>query len=199
MRYLTLYAFSDQNWGRPEEEVGALMGLLLQYIKEQREEIMERRIRLRLIGDEARLPAFVREPLKALIKESEAHEGMTLTLALSYGGREELVRATQRLAERVLAGELSPSALTEAHLSAHLDAPDLPDPDLILRTSGEQRLSNFLLWQCAYSELYFLDRAWPEVSAEELLEVFERFNRRQRRFGLTGAQAEAQDSNKNHT
>jgi len=188
LKHLTLYAFSEQNWGRPEEEVGALMSLLLRYVREQREEIMERRIRLRVIGDEARLPSFVRGPLRALIDESQAHEGMTLTLALSYGGREELLRATQRIAARVARGELSPEQLTEDHISAALDAPELPDPDLILRTSGEHRLSNFLLWQCAYSELYFLDQPWPEVSAQDLIEAFEHFGRRQRRFGLTGAQ-----------
>lgn len=188
LRHLTLYAFSEQNWGRPEEEVGALMSLLLQYVREQREEIIERRIRLRVIGDEARLPSFVRGPLKALIQESAQHEGMTLTLALSYGGREELLRATKRIAAQVQQGTLSLDALSEEHISGALDAPDLPDPDLIFRTSGERRLSNFLLWQCAYSELYFLERPWPEVRAQDLIEAFEHFAQRQRRFGLTSAQ-----------
>jgi undecaprenyl diphosphate synthase len=192
LRHLTLYAFSEQNWGRPEEEVGALMSLLVEYVREQREEILERRIRLRVIGDEGRLPAWVRGPLRALVEESARNEGMTLTLALSYGGREELARAARLLAEAVAAGELRPEEVTEERLSARLYAPDLPDPDLILRTSGERRLSNFLLWQCAYAELSFLDCAWPEVTAEALLEVLAQFATRERRFGLTGAQARAQ-------
>ena len=188
LRYLTLYAFSDQNWGRPEPEVGALMSLLLRYIQEQRPEIMEHKIRLMMIGDEARLPLFVRAPLKALIRETAHHDGMTLTLALSYGGREELTRSVQRVAAKVASGELALSEVNERSVAAHLDAPSLPDPDLILRTSGEQRLSNFLLWQCAYAELEFLNKPWPEVSAEDLLSCFERFNNKERRFGLTGAQ-----------
>lgn len=188
LKHLTLYAFSEQNWGRPEEEVGALMSLLLRYVREQREEIIEKRIRLRVIGDEERLPSFVRAPLKALIKDSAQHEGMTLTLALSYGGREELVRAVRRVTAQVTQGVLQLDQLTEEHISAALDAPDLPDPDLILRTSGEHRLSNFLLWQCAYSELYFLDKSWPEVDAQDFIKAFQHFAQRQRRFGLTSAQ-----------
>ena len=204
LRHLTLYAFSEQNWGRPEEEVGALMSLLAEYVREQREEILERRIRLRVIGDAltsdgaaggeegaGRLPAWVRAPLRALVEESARNEGMTLTLALSYGGREELARAARLLARDAAAGLLSPEGVTEEDLRARLYAPDLPDPDLILRTSGERRLSNFLLWQCAYAELCFLDCAWPDLTAEELLGALAQFASRERRFGLTGAQARA--------
>lgn len=197
LRHLTLYAFSEQNWGRPEEEVGALMSLLAEYVREQRAEILARRIRLRVIGDglapdgAGRLPGWVRAPLRALVEESARNEGMTLTLALSYGGREELARAARLLAEDVAAGRLRPEEVGEGAVRARLYAPDLPDPDLVLRTSGERRLSNFLLWQSAYAELCFLDCAWPELTAEELLAALQQFAARERRFGLTGAQARA--------
>jgi undecaprenyl diphosphate synthase len=190
MRYLTLYAFSEQNWGRPEDEVEALMSLLLHYIREQRDEIIENRIRLRAIGDLTRLPSYVLKPLSALIQESEAHQGMTLTLALSYGGREELLEATRAIARLVIQGTLNADQIEAHHLIEHLYAPDLPDPDLILRTSGEYRLSNFLLWQAAYAELFFMDFPWPEIQEHHLREAFEHYFKRERRFGLTSAQIE---------
>lgn len=187
---LTLYAFSEQNWGRPKAEVKALMTLLDQYLKEQRAEILEQRIRLRAIGDLSKLPVWVRLPLMALIKESAQAQGMTLTLALSYGGREEIVRATRALAEAVQKGHLLPQDISEATFQTHLYNSDIPDPDLIVRTSGEQRLSNFLLWQCAYAEFDFLNMPWPLFDEQALREVCLRFAKRERRFGLTSAQLE---------
>lgn len=191
IQHLTLYAFSEQNWGRPKSEIKALMKLLDQYLREQREDILENRIRLKAIGDLSKLPFWVRTPLQALIQESAPAQGMTLTLALSYGGREEIIRATQHIAEAVQRGQLKPTEITEATIQAYLYEPDQPAPDLIIRTSGEQRLSNFLLWQCAYAELDFLSVPWPLFNEEALKEVLIRFASRERRFGLTSAQLNA--------
>ena len=188
VKHLTLYAFSEQNWGRPKAEIKALMTLLDEYLKAQRADILENRIRLRAIGDLHKLPLWVRLPLTALIKESAQAQGMTLTLALSYGGREELVNAVRSIAQKVEKGQLSSKEINEAQLQAHLYAPDIPHPDLIIRTSGEQRLSNFLLWQCAYAELEFLPIPWPEFNESILHEVCVRFAKRERRYGLTSAQ-----------
>lgn len=188
VKHLTLYAFSEQNWGRPKGEVKALMTLLDEYLKAQRSEILENRIRLRAIGDLNKLPLWVRIPLMALIKDSAQAQGMTLTLALSYGGREELVDAVRSIAQKVERGQLSAKHINEEHIQAHLYAPDVPYPDLIIRTSGEQRLSNFLLWQCAYSELEFLPIPWPEFNEVILHDVCVRFAQRERRYGLTSAQ-----------
>ena len=190
LQYLTLYAFSEQNWGRPEDEVGVLMGLLSQYLAEQRAEILERRIRLRAIGDLEKLPTWVRAPLLALIEETADAQGMTLTLALSYGGREELVSAARAIAQSVCEGSLSPAEITEQTIQEYLYAPDIPAPDLIIRTSGEQRLSNFLLWQSAYTEFDFIPVPWPQFHEGILRESLSRFKRRERRFGLTSAQVQ---------
>jgi undecaprenyl diphosphate synthase len=183
IRYLTLYAFSAQNWERPAAEVADLMQLLLRFVHEERAELSARGIRLLTIGDEARLPAFVRGPLAALTEATRANRGMTLCLALSYGGRESIVRAAQRLARAAAAGRLRPDAISEADVSAALDTRALPPPDLMIRTSGEQRLSNFLLWESAYAELYFTDVMWPEFGPDELRAALAAYGRRQRRFG----------------
>lgn len=188
LEHLTLYAFSEQNWGRPEREVGALMTLLSQYLREQREEMIERRIQLRAIGELTKLPAWVRQQLEMIIEETAQNKGMTLSLALSYGGREEIIQATRRIADKVRSGELRSEEIQEETLQQHLYAPDIPAPDLIIRTSGEQRLSNFLIWQCAYAELDFLDIPWPDFTEEHLWQSCVRFANRERRFGLTGAQ-----------
>jgi undecaprenyl diphosphate synthase len=185
---LTLYAFSEQNWARPEPEVEALMHLLLEYVRAEREEILGNDIRLSAIGDLARLPPFVREPLFALMEESAGNQGMVLTLALSYGGREEIVRAARRVAREAAAGRLDPDDIDEAAFAAGLDTAGLPDPDLLIRTSGEVRVSNFLLWQIAYAELWFTDDTWPEFDRARLDEAIEWYRGRQRRFGRTGEQ-----------
>jgi undecaprenyl diphosphate synthase len=185
---LTLYAFSSQNWARPDEEVAALMSLLCEYLETERAEIMENGIRLNAIGDLEKLPWFVREPLDALRADSKANQGMVLTLALSYGSREELTRATRRLCERAAAKELDPAKLTEADVEGELWTAGLPAVDLCVRTSGERRISNFLLWQLAYAELSFTEVLWPDFRSEELLGCLAEFQTRERRFGKTSAQ-----------
>lgn len=187
---LTLYAFSSQNWARPADEVAGLMALLRDYLIGERDEIMGNGIRLSAIGEIDRLPKFVREPLDSLMEESAGNTGMVLSLALSYGGREELLRAARRLMAEAQAG-LAPDALDEAQLERHLFTAGLPELDLVIRTSGEQRISNFLLWQCAYAELIFTETAWPDFREEAFLRAMLDFQTRERRFGLTGAQLRA--------
>jgi undecaprenyl diphosphate synthase len=178
---LTLYAFSYQNWARPEEEVGALMQLLAEYLDSQRSEIMENAIRLNAIGELSRLPSLVGDKLEALMAESRGNRGMTLTLALSYGGREEILQAAERLARQ---GRPAEAAAFEAALWTA----GLPQLDLMVRTSGERRISNFLLWQAAYAELYFTEILWPDFRELELLQAIAEYQGRERRFGLTGGQ-----------
>ena len=185
---LTLYSFSTENWHRPKSEVGALMTLLKQYVLQERREILDNNIRLRAIGQIDRLPLFVRVPLKALVRESAANTGMTLNLALSYGARAEIVSAVQVLAEQVRRGRLKPSDIDEQSISDHLFTAGLPDPDLLIRTSGELRVSNFLLWQIAYAEIYVTDVAWPDFREPELARALASFGSRERRFGKTGDQ-----------
>jgi undecaprenyl diphosphate synthase len=185
---ITLYAFSAQNWERPPEEVATLMQLLRDYVVDERDEIMENGIRLVAIGDIDRLPDFVKGPLDALMAESSGNRGMTLTLALSYGGRESLVAAAQKLARDVARGALAPGEITEQHLAGALQTNGLPQLDLLVRTSGEERLSNFLLWEAAYAELYFTETYWPDFGKEELYRALESFRGRERRFGRTREQ-----------
>ena len=188
---LTLYAFSTQNWSRPTEEIAALMELLVEYLEKEREEILHNSIRLNLIGEIDRLPRWVREPMMRVRDESAKNSGMVLTLALSYGGRDEIVRAARMLAERSARGELTPSRIDERSFESCLWTAELPPLDLVIRTSGEQRISNFMLWQAAYAELVFIDTLWPDVRAEQFLRCVETFQHRERRFGLTGAQVRA--------
>jgi undecaprenyl diphosphate synthase len=185
---LTLYAFSAQNWSRPPAEVAGLMELLREYLLQERDEIMQNGIRLNAIGELSKLPSYVSEPLEALRAESAGNRGMTLTLALSYGGREEIVHAVQALAQKVAAGTLAPSELTEDQLTNAMWTAGLPPVDLVIRTSGEQRLSNFLVWQTAYAEFVFTDVAWPDFKGREFAEALVQFQTRERRFGLTGPQ-----------
>ena len=181
LKRLTLYAFSQQNWGRPAEEVQGLMALLCDYLTTEREEILENDIRLTAIGDLARLPNFVRQPLDALMAESKNNQSMVLCLALSYGGREEIVTAVQRLATNIADGQLAPKDIDEETIQSHLMSPDV---DLLVRTSGELRLSNFLLWQAAYAEFYFTDVQWPDFGETEFAEALNAYGDRSRRFGL---------------
>ena len=181
LQRLTLYAFSEQNWGRPIVEVNGLMQLLRDYLLRERAELMDNDIRLTTIGRIERLPDFVREPLAELEEATRDNASMVLCLALSYGGREEIARAVRRLAERVQSGELAPADLDEALIAREMD---VPDPDFVIRTSGEHRISNFLLWQIAYAELYFTETLWPDFGKPELLEALSSFGRRDRRFGL---------------
>jgi undecaprenyl diphosphate synthase len=186
---ITLYAFSAQNWGRPPDEVAGLMALLRDYLIDERPEIMHNGIRLRAIGDIERLPSIVRGPLDELMRDSAGHRDMQLTLALSYGGRESIVAAAARAVEAARAGR--PLALDEASFGALMPTAELPPLDLVVRTSGEQRISNFLLWEAAYAELYFTDVMWPDFRRPELEAALAAYAARQRRYGLTGAQAEA--------
>jgi len=185
---LTLFAFSEQNWDRPPDEVDALMELLYKYVLEEHDEIMQNSIRLVAIGALDRLPNLVREPLFGLIDESKENRGMALCLALSYGGREDIAGAARRLAEEVRAGRIDPDEINEVTFESRLATAQLPPLDLLIRTSGEFRLSNFLLWQTAYAELYFTEVMWPDFRREHLLEALDSYRQRERRFGLTTEQ-----------
>jgi undecaprenyl diphosphate synthase len=188
VRALTLYAFSAQNWARPEDEVDNLMGLLLDYLEMERKTILDNDIRLFAIGDVTRLPEAVQGRLRGLEDESKDKRAMTLTLALSYGGREEIVAATRAIAEKVKSGLLHPEQIDEALFESYTFTRDLPPLDLIVRTSGELRLSNFLLWQAAYAEIAVTDVLWPDFGKRELFWAIEEYRKRQRRFGKTAAQ-----------
>ena len=183
IKALTLYAFSAQNWSRPPIEVAGLMELLREYLVKERSEILENGIRLNAVGELARLPALVREPLDELRAVSAKNTGMVLTLALSYGGREELVQAAKRLAVKVETGKLKASEIGEDQLAAELWTADLPAVDLVIRTSGDHRISNFLLWQSAYAEFVFTDALFPDFRVSQLLDCLEAYQRRERRFG----------------
>ena len=185
---LTLYSFSTENWKRPADEVAALMGLLARFLVSERREILDNAVRLHAIGQIDRLPLPVRLALNELISASRKSTGMVLTLALSYGGRAELVDAARALARKVAAGTLRPDDIDEASFAAELSMAGLPDPDLLIRTSGELRLSNFLPWQLAYAEIHVTDTLWPDFRRPQLREAFDAFARRERRFGKTGAQ-----------
>jgi len=191
LRALTLYAFSEQNWARPEDEVDALMELLREFLLSERGEILGNGIRLNAVGNVGRLPHLVRAVLDPLRKASEPTDPMTLTLALSYGGREEIVAAARELARRVEAGELRSEQVTEDALHGLMPSLSVGDPDLIIRTGGERRISNFLLYGLAYAELYFADVLWPDFQAEHLYEAIASFQARERRFGLVGSPGKA--------
>ncbi len=188
LQALTLYAFSAQNWARPADEVAALMELLREYLEREREEILENNIKLHAIGELDRLPRYVRDPLERLRAESANNTRMVLTLALSYGGREELLQAAVALAEQIARGDITGARVKEADLEALLWTRDLPPLDLVIRTSGEHRISNFLLWQMAYAELVFTELPWPEFRSEALMHCLAEFQSRERRFGQLPAQ-----------
>jgi undecaprenyl diphosphate synthase len=189
--WLTLYAFSEENWARPQAEVSALMKLLNRFLKKERREMLEQGIRLNAIGEIEKLPKATREMLQKTMADTAHGRDMVLSLALSYGGRQEIVRAVRVLAEEVKAGRLDPAAIDEDALAGRLFTADMPDPDLLIRTSGEQRISNFLPWQTAYTEFYFSDALWPDFREPELMEALNSYSSRQRRFGRTGDQIEA--------
>jgi len=185
---LTLYAFSSQNWARPAEEVAGLMQLLREFLIDERSEILDNQIRLEAIGDAEKLPPMVKEPLDELRTASAHHTGMTLTLALSYGGRESIVRAVRDIARDAAAGILRPEDLDVDRMTGYMPTARLPPLDLLIRTSGEQRISNFMLWEIAYAELVFTDVLWPEFRREHLYKCLEEYAARERRMGLTSAQ-----------
>ena len=183
VRYLTLYAFSVENWVRPKDEIGGLMRILRHFLAKEEKELHENKVRLRVIGRPQDLPASVQTELKRVMKATEAYTDGTLTLALSYGGRTEIADAVRAIARRVKSGDLEPERIDESTVAQHLYAPDIPDPDLVIRTSGEMRISNFLLWQISYSELYVTDVLWPDFREEEFLKSLADYAGRQRRFG----------------
>jgi undecaprenyl diphosphate synthase len=186
LRALTLYAFSEQNWARPEEEVDALMMLLRDFLLKEREEILDNGIRLNAIGNLGRLPAVVRAILDPLRNESAGNDHMVLTLALSYGGREEIANAARELAKAVAAGRIRPEDVTAEALHAQMPSLTVGDPDLVIRTGGERRISNFLLYGLAYAELYFADVLWPDFTEQDLMAAIDSYQQRERRFGHVG-------------
>jgi undecaprenyl diphosphate synthase len=184
---LTLYAFSAENWKRPRMEVKLLMGLLREYLKKEIEELNQNNIRFNAIGRIASLPKAVQRDLHETVEQTRSNTGLRLTLALNYGGRAELIDAVRSLASQLKGrGGLDPESITEERFSRHLYTHDLPDPDLLIRTSGEMRLSNFLLWQVAYSEIWVTDILWPDFTERELLQAVIDFQRRERRYGGLG-------------
>ncbi|MCX7982419.1 MAG: isoprenyl transferase [Syntrophales bacterium] len=186
--YLTLFAFSSENWQRPAREVGALMRLLSEYIQSEIEEIRSNGIRLNVIGEWQTLREHIRQLLEDAMAKTAKNEDMIWTIALSYGGRDEIVRAVKLIAEDVAQGFLRPEDINQSVFHRYLYTSDLPDPDLLIRTSGEYRISNFLLWQSAYTEFYFTDVLWPDFTEEDLNSAIREYQRRERRFGLTAEQ-----------
>ncbi len=190
IEYLTLYTFSEENWQRPTTEIRAIMNLLLRYLRQELAEMQENQIALRAIGDLQRLAENVRRELSRTEEATREGARMTLSLALSYGGRHEIVQAAQSLAEAVQAGRLRPEDITPESFASRLFTTGIPDPDLLVRTSGEYRLSNFLLWQSAYTELYFTDTLWPDFREDDFIKALLEYQQRDRRFGLTQEQVE---------
>ncbi len=188
VKYLTLYTFSTENWNRPQDEISALMGLVLSSLED--EIFMKNNVRFRVIGDVKRLPEVVQQKLKETEEHTKNNDAMTMVVALSYSARWEITQATKAIAEKVANGQLSSDAITEDILTAHMATSFMPDPELLIRTGGEERISNYLLWQIAYSELYFCDTYWPDFTEEELCCAIEDYQTRQRRFGKTEAQVE---------
>lgn len=183
VRVLTLYTFSTENWKRPKTEVGALFGLLQEYIDKEGERIKKNNICFRVIGRTEKLPAAVREKLAKLTSDTAHNTGLTVSLALNYGGRPEIIDAARAIAAEVRAGNVRVEDIDEALFSDHLYTKGLPDPDLLIRTSGEYRVSNFLLWQISYSEIYVTKKLWPDFGKEDLKKAIDEYNERERRFG----------------
>src|ERR1051325_10320336 len=188
--YLSLYAFSTENWNRPQKEVDALMGLLRRYLATELRKMMRNQIRLLAIGNLDRLPAAVQDALRRNMEATRNNTGMTVVLAVSYGGREELAAAMRTMAREVQNGTLDPASINERTVSAHLSTAGIPDPDLLIRTSGEMRVSNFLLWQIAYSELLVTPTLWPDFGEAEFIAALSHYQGRERRFGRTPEQIE---------
>jgi undecaprenyl diphosphate synthase len=183
VKYLTLYAFSVENWVRPKAEIAGLMKLLDKFLTEREKDLHENDVRLRVTGRIEDLPLFVRKKLQKVMNATKEHKAGQLILALSYGGRTEIANAAKKIAKLAVAGELDPEDITEETVAEHLYLPDVPDPDLMIRTSGEMRISNFLLWQLSYAEFYITEKLWPDFREPEFLEAIEEYKGRCRRFG----------------
>lgn len=188
VKALTLYSFSSENWKRPKIEVSALMRMLKRYVDKELARMVERGIKFNVIGDMDALPAPAKKAVLAAMEKTSAMTGMTLTLALSYGSRDEISRAVKKIAQDAKDGLISPDDISEDTISAKLDTHGLPDPDLLIRSGGDIRLSNFLMWQSAYTELYFTDRLWPDFTGKDIQDAVISFQKRERRFGMTGEQ-----------
>ena len=186
IQYLTLYGFSIENWKRPKAEVTALMGLLRLYLRQEIDELNEKGVRIRFIGERKRLAPDIVKLINESEKRTETNTALNLVVALSYGARQEITAAARQLAQKVLAGELKLDDIDERLMSQNLATAGIPDLDLVIRTSGEKRVSNFLLWQLAYAELIFIDTLWPDFSSRDLEEAVNEFHRRERRYGATG-------------
>lgn len=180
---LTLYAFSTENWKRPAQEISVLMNLLTEYLQKELSTLNNNNIRLKIIGDRKALPDFVQGPLSHTLEDTSTNTGMVLTLALNYGGRAEMIHAIQSILKQSQNTSIDPQAIDEAFIAKHLYTSDLPDPDLIIRTSGEKRISNFLLWQSAYAEFYFTEVLWPDFSRADFIHALKEFQLRNRRMG----------------
>lgn len=183
IKYLTVYAFSTENWNRPQDEVDALMNLLRRYMKTCLTTAAKNDMKVRVIGDITRLDEDIRSRILELEEATKNNGGLNFQIAINYGSRDELVRGIRRLAQDCVDNKQDPAEITEAVIERYLDTHGIPDPDLLIRTSGEQRLSNFLLWQLAYTEFYFTDVHWPAFTKEELIKAIEQYNKRDRRFG----------------
>jgi len=188
IKFLTLYAFSTENWNRPKLEVDALMGLLTTSLKKEVGKLIKNNIKLNIIGNSDLLPEKARKQLFEVIEKTKANTGMTLTVALSYGSREEIVNAVKAISEKVKHNHLNTADINESVIQGHLYTHNMPDADLVIRTSGEQRISNFLLWQAAYAELYFTDVLWPDFREKDLHDAIISYQKRERRFGKTSEQ-----------
>jgi len=188
IKALTLFAFSSENWGRPEDEVNALMKLFLRALEREVGELDRRQVRIRFIGERERFPIKIQTRMREVEAHTRQHARLVLNIAASYGGQQDIAHAARVLAREVAAGRLDPEAIDAALLGAHMALADLPPPDLFIRTGGELRISNFLLWQLAYTELWFTDTLWPDMSATVLQQALDDYARRERRFGLTSAQ-----------
>ncbi|MCR5671330.1 MAG: isoprenyl transferase [Butyrivibrio sp.] len=183
IKYLTVYAFSTENWSRPEAEVSALMTILRNYLKTSIKKSMKNNVRCRVIGERSKLSDDIRAAIEELEEATAGNTGLTFTIAINYGSRDEVVRAVRKIAKKVEAGELAADDISEEMIAKNLDTDFLPDPDLLIRTCNEQRISNFLLWQCAYTEFYYTPVAWPDFNKEELLKAVESYAGRNRKYG----------------
>jgi undecaprenyl diphosphate synthase len=188
INYLTLYAFSQENWSRPKEEIGTLMKLLVETLRDEFEDLLNNNIKLNAIGNLSLLPVNVQKELKEIIFETSNNSRMTLTLALSYGSRQELINAVKEISLKVKNDLIDVEKIDDSLIKNNLYSPNLPDVDLLIRTSGEKRISNFLLWQIAYSELYFTDTYWPDFDENEFINALIEYKKRERRFGKTSKQ-----------
>ena len=186
IRILTLYAFSTENWQRPQTEIYALMNLLKKFLISEQKEMLDNNIRLNTIGQTERLPEDVRRELQKNIMLTRKNDGLILNLALSYGGRAEIVRAVKEIAIKAKDGRIDPDSITPDLISKHLYTAEMPDPDLLIRTSGEMRISNFLLWQLAYTEIFITDTLWPDFGKDEFMRILKNYQQRERRFGKVG-------------